>query len=324
MAIKGTLLLLVVAVAYLAYTMVATRSAERRAAPASRAIENLIAAIEESPDAAGLRISLGEAYAAAGRPAEAIEQFKIALQLEEGHPDALIGLGLIAMFQGEWETAEDYWRTLIDGRGGGQFSGLDQRLATAYHQLGMTLLEQKRYEEAAQSLHEALRINRSAADTHYALSVAYRKIGSAVNQRTYLDNALMFDPAMPEANYDRGLLVLAEGDIAAAAEHFRTSADGAPPGIREPLEELEKLGTYAERIGAARNLVSDDPEAALVEARVARALAPGEVEAAKLVATLFETVGDPDGAMEAWQRVLDLVPGDPEATAAVERLTNTE
>ncbi|MBS3957084.1 MAG: tetratricopeptide repeat protein [Clostridiales bacterium] len=322
--IKGAAVLVVVAVGYLAYSVVITQSAERRGAPASRAVDNLIAAIEESPDDAGLRIALAEAYAAAGQPREAIDQFNAALELEANHPDALTGLGLIAMFQGEWETAEGYWRTLVDELEGGQFSRLDQRLGTGYHQLGMTLLEQKRYEEAAQSLHEALRINRSAADTHYALSVAYREIGSERNQRTYLESALMFDPVMPEANYDYGLLLLAEGYVAAAAERFRTSADGAPPGVREPFQELEKLGQHADRLEAARALVSSDPVAALTEARIARALEPTDLESARLVATLYESTGDLDAAMDAWQRVLDLAPDDAEAASAVERLSDTK
>ena len=319
-ALKGVALLLVLTMGYLAYTVVSVQSQERRAAPASRAVDNLIAAIEQNPDDIGLRLALAEAYAAAGQPRQAIEQYNTVLELDEDNPDALTGLGLIAMFQGEWQVAEDYWLAAIDALTGGPFAGLDQRLAAAYHQMGMTLLEQRRYEEAAQYLHEALRIRRSASDTHYALSVAYREIGSEANQRTFLQNALMFDPAMPEANYDYGLLLLADGDLAGAAEHFRTSVDNAPANRREPRDELERLGPFDDRISEARRLTESDPATALYEARIARALEPTDLEAAKLVATLYERLGETRDAMDAWQDVLDVAPGDPDATSAVERL----
>lgn len=323
-AIKATVLMLLLAVGYLAYTVVAGQSQARQGSPTSRAIQNLIAAIEENPDNVGLRISLAEAYAADGQLRAAIEQFNVVLELRPDHPDALTGLGLIAMFQGEWELAEDYWRTVIDEVGGGQFSGLDQRLAVAYHQLGVTLLERKQYEESAQYFHEALRIRRSASDTHYLLSVAYREMGSVSNQRTFLENTLLFDPTMAEANYDYGLLLLAEGDVAAAAEHFRMSLDHAPSGITDPADELAKLGEFSEHMDEARRLADSDPEAALIEARIARALDSGDIEAAKLVATLYERQGDVEKAVDAWHAVLDVAPNDTEADSAIERLNQKD
>jgi tetratricopeptide (TPR) repeat protein len=130
----------------------------------------------------------------------------------------------------------------------------------------------------------------------------------------------MFDPLMPEANYDYGLLLLAAGDVAGAAEHFRTSADNAPEGITEPGDELAALGSFEERFAAARQLAKTDSAAALVEARVARALDPGSPAAAKLVAKLYQRTGDAGSAEEAWQKVLALWPDEPDAVAALKRL----
>jgi TolA-binding protein len=130
----------------------------------------------------------------------------------------------------------------------------------------------------------------------------------------------MFDPVMPEANYDYGLLLLADGDVAGAAEHFRTSADNAPESHTEPADELADLGSFAERLAAAKRLAGADAAAALVEARVARALDPGSLEAAKLVARLYQRTGDPASAEEAWQRVLARWPDEAEAKKALEQL----
>jgi Flp pilus assembly protein TadD len=319
-ALKVVVLLAAVAIAYLAYTILSEQSRERENAVATRAVSDLIASIRENPNDLGLRLELADAYAATGQFSEAVEQYEVVLQLDENNPDAVTGLGFIAMFEGEWEDAEDYWRRVVEEIGAGQYAGLDERLAVAYHQLGVTLIELEKYEDAIRHLKEALRIRRTAADTEYALSVAYRELDSAGQQRTHLERALMFDPVMPEANYDYGLLLLADGDIAGAAEHFRVSADTAPEGHTEPVDELSRLGESSERLAEAKRLAKSDPEAALVVARVARALDPDDKDAAKLVATLYQRTGDGAAAEKAWQKVLVLWPGEPEAEAALERL----
>ncbi|MDY0088007.1 MAG: tetratricopeptide repeat protein [Coriobacteriia bacterium] len=323
-AIKVTLALLVIVLAYLVYSMISVQLQENRSQPASQAIENLIAAVEKDPQDIGLRLTLAEAFAADGRLRESIEQFNAALEIEPDSPNALSGLALIAMHQGEWDTAEQYWRRAITELSGGQYSLLDQRLERALYQLGVTLIERGQYEEAVQYLTEALRIRRSSADTHYMLAYAYRELGSETNHRRYLENALMFDPRMPEANYDFGLVLLGEGDVAGAAEHFRESATYAPANKREPWDQLRKLEREAdaqERFERAQALQATDVAGAISEARVARALEPENVDVAKFVAELYEKAKDDEAALAAWRRVQDLVPNDDGAAAAVDRLT---
>ena len=319
-AIKVVAVILAAAAVYLAYTFISVRASERGSAPTSRAIENLLAAVEQDPQNAQLRITLGEAFAAAGQRREALEQFSLALELEPENPNALAGMALLSMFEQEWETAEGYWRAALEQLEGGQFSAVDQRLEQAYHQMGITMMEQGRWEEAAEYLRAALRLRRTAADTNYLLAVTYRELGSARNERTHLENALTFDPKMPEANFDYAFILLDEGDEAGAAEHFRISADNAPPGRSEPHDELRKFGSASDRMDEARKLESSDPSGALTEARIARALDPEDVEIARYTATLFERTWDRDGAIDAWRTVLVLAPNDPEAVEALDRL----
>jgi len=322
-AIKTVLALLIIAATFLAYTVITFQLQERRAQPASQAVQNLIAAVEADPQNLGLRLTLAEALAADGRLNESIEQFNAALEIEPDNPNALSGLALIAMYRGEWERAEEYWRAAIKELSGGQYSLLDQRLERATYQLGVTLIERGEYEEAVQYLTEALRMRRTSADTHYMLAYAYRELGSATNHRRYLENALQFDPRMPEAHYDLGLVLLAEGDVASAAEHFRESANYAPKSRREPWEQLEKIEREAgarARYERAVELAATDASAALVEARIARALEPADVDIAKLVARLYEETGDDAAALEAWRRVLEIAPNDTEAAGEVDRL----
>jgi len=318
-AVKVVAVLVVVALVYLGYTIWSNERAKTENSVSGRAIESLVKVVKEKPRDPGARILLAQAFASAGRLDEAVEQFQNALKLDEKSSSALEGLGLIAMKREEWRTAEGYWRRIIENLKSGQYASQDQRLERAYYYLGLTLIELKDYENAVLFLKEALRVKGDAADTHYAISVAYRELGSLSNQRKELETALSFIPTLPEANYDMGLLLVADGDEAGAAELFRRSADNAP-GRAEPMTELDKLGPFADRLAKAKELEKTDAKAALVEARIAIAIDPTNLEAARLVAGLLDGLGNKTDAIAAYERVLSLVPSDTVSVEAIKRL----
>jgi tetratricopeptide (TPR) repeat protein len=318
--VKVVALLVVVALVYLGYTVWSTqRSVEESSVP-SRAIDTLIKEVEADPGNAAARVLLGQALAAAGRVDEAVEQLNAALAIDEKQAAALEGLGIIAMRREEWATAEGYWRRILEVTGSGQYASQDLRVERAHYYLGLTLIERHEYEDAVLYLKEALRIKRGSSDTHYALAIAYRELGSTSNQRNELETALRYDPKLPEANYELGLMLAADGDRAGAAELFRRSIDNAPTRA-EPQAELDKYGPFEERLADARRLESTDPAAALIEARIAVALEPSDLPALRTVAKLLEKLGNTEDAALAWERVLRLAPNDPEATEARERLS---
>lgn len=319
-AIRVIGLFVIGALVFLAYTVFQGQRQTEQGSIATRAIANLEQAVKDEPESAELRILLGDAYRDTGKPADAIEQYDKALELSPDHPLALSGLALVAMQQEEWRTAEGYWQNAIEVLSKGQYALTDERLEKAYYYYGTVLIKLSEYEDAVAYLKEALRINRSDADTHYALSIAYRELGSVSKQRESLETALLFVPTMPEANYDLGLLYLADGDEAAAAELFRKSADSAP-GREEPIDQLMALGPFEDRMKEATSLADSDPGAALHQARIAAALDPTSVDAARLAAELLRTIGlSPEDEKAAWNRLLDLVPDDPEATEALAAL----
>lgn len=319
-AIRIVGLLVIGALAFLSYSIYQGQRQAKAASVSERAIANLKQAVKENPDNPSVYILLGDAYRDTGKPADAIKQYQKALELEADHPVALSGLALVAMQQEEWRTAEGYWQKAIEVLRKNQFAAQDLRLEKAYYYYGTVLIKVGEYEDAVANLKEALRIRRSDADTHYALSVAYRELDSVNNQRTSLEAALLFVPSMPEANYDLAMLYLADGDKASAAELLRRSVD-AKPDRKEPLEELLKLGPFKDRMAAATSLAKTDPAGALVEARIAAALEPEDVDTARLVARLLQRLESPDDERAAWERVLNLVPDDPEATQALEALS---
>lgn len=315
-AIRVVAVLIIGALAYLAYSVFQGQRQADESSLAARAIANLEQAVRDDPENASVHVLLGDAYRDTGRPAAAVKEYDTALELSPDLPEALVGLAIVAMQTEEWRTSEGYWQRAIEVLSENQFAAQDLRLEKAYYYYGTVLIELAEYDKAVANLKEALRITRSDADTHYALSVAYRELGSLNKQRESLETALMFVPTLPEANYDLGLLLLEEGDEASAAEHFRRSADYAPERP-EPIEELSKLGPFEERLDAASSLAEADADAAYDEVRIAVALDPTSVDAARLMARLVARIGDEAETKAAWERVLTLAPGDPEATAAL-------
>lgn len=287
--------------------------------PVMREIAALEQLVKEQPGNVVARLQLAQAYTVGGRDNDAVAQYQAVLEANPDDITSLAGLGFIASTRRQWATAEGYWLRIIEILEGRPASSQDAALEKAYFYMGDVKAEQKKWDEAIPFYKAALRIKRDASDTRYHLAVAYREVGSPSKYKEELQIALAFDPRMPEANYDLGQLLLEEGDLAAAAEHFRIAADVAP-GVDAPAEALLEFGSAADRLAKARGLVESDPDGALVEARIAVAIAPEDKAALVLAAGLYETAGDKERALETWTKVVALDPDDAEAAEAIERL----
>lgn len=306
---------------FLGWSMWSHNRAVTSSTSTSRAVSEIEAALKKSPNDLNLRMSLAQALVVSGREDEAVEQYKTILKAKKEYTPALSGLGFLEMKKRNWKEGEKYFREVVDLLAGTQDADRSKALEIAYFYLGTALMEQRKYEEAVPYFKAALRIRRDAADTHYALAYTYRQLDSMKKYREELEAALAFDPKMPEPNYDLGLLLLEEGDIGRASELFRMSTDNAE-GVEEPRAELDKLGPFSTRIEAARKYESTDTSKALAEARVAVALEPKNVDALRLLASLWDKAGNREEAAAAYRQVLVVVPADPDATKALERLQN--
>lgn len=320
LAIWGAVALVVALGGYLAWSVWAHGRAVDSSTPALRAARSMEQLVRKNPNDVQMRLRLAQLYTIAGRDRQAIEQYEVALKLHKDDVPALSGLGFIASRQKEWKTAEGYWLKVVGLLRDKPGSDTDRRLETAYFYLGTSMYEENRYEDAIGYFKEALRIRRDASDTYYALAQAYRAIDAPAQYRQNLEAALAFDPKMPEANYDFGKVLLAEGDVAKAAEHFRTSADGAPTGVDKPGLALEQLGTAEEHLAKARSLEKKDARKALTEARIATALDPTRIDGLLLKASLYEATKQKSKALETYEAALKIKPDDATARKALERL----
>lgn len=290
------------------------------ATPISRGIDELVAQVRKYPNNIVLRMNLAQTLAAAGRDREAIEQYETVLKASKDYAPALAGLGFVALKNKEWETGEQYYRRIIELREGQVDPTKDAALETAYFYLGTSLMEQHDYEEAASNFMNALRIRRDASDTHYALAVCFRELDNPKKYKSSLENALLFDPKMPEANFDYAEVLLGEGDRAGAAEHFRIAADAAPKN-EKPSEALAKFGSAAEHFAQAKSLAATDVKKAVVEARIAVALEPRVPEKMLFLASLYEKDGNKDVATAEYKAILEIDPLNAEAKSGLERVS---
>ena len=81
--------LVIAALAYLAYTVWQGERQAKQGSLSSRAIDNLEQVVREQPENADARVLLGDAYRDMGSPADAIEQYDAALELQADHAGAL-------------------------------------------------------------------------------------------------------------------------------------------------------------------------------------------------------------------------------------------
>jgi tetratricopeptide (TPR) repeat protein len=299
--------------AYLGYAYWQQQVYQRQTSPAARAVANLEGIVKKMPADPGARVRLAQAYLAADRVDDAVQQYQDALKLQKDYPDALMGLGLIAMDQKDWRTAEGYWKRIIDKLENGEYSAKDDRLEAGYYYMGTVFIEEHNYDDAISYLKQALRIRPDASDTHYTLSVAYKNAGSPKKQLEELKIALMFDSKMPEANYDMGQLLLKQGDVASAAEHFRASADKAPKNIDKPQKALDALGEPADHVKKAESLARTNVASATAEARIAVALDPEDPSSLRILAQLYEKQQRKQQALDHYTKLSATPTGRPRA-----------
>jgi len=318
-AIAVAALLLVGLAAYLGYNVWAQNRAVVDSTPVSRATEQLIESVRKQPNSIDLRMKLAQAFTVAGRDKDAVAQYEAALKLKKDFAPAYAGLGFIAGRQGDWEKSEKFWRKVIVISQKSPSANMDKGLETAHFYLGTSLFERKMYEDAIGEFKESLRMNPTASDTHYMLAVAYREIDSMDKYREELEAALSLDPKLPEANYDVGMLLIQDGDVAGGAEYLRKSADAAAQS-EKPLQALKDLGPVDERVDASRAALAKDAKLALTEARIAVAIEPRSLDGQVALGDAYAKLGKKKEAAKAYRAALGVDAGNEDARAKLKKV----
>jgi len=296
--------------AWFGYSVYQTRQAERLATPALRLVENMKAQVRENPNDANLRIRLGEALGAVGQYDAAVEQFENALKIEPENTAAYLDLGLVAIEQRDFGAANRFLLRVIELTEGSDFQNVDLLREYALYNLGLISLENGEYEDAVAFFRNALRVKKDASDTYYNLAQAYYGLDEVDAALEQLEIAIMFDPNYAQAHFLWGEILLEQGDEVEASNHFYAAVQ-AVPDADPPQEALASLGPAEDRIARARSAQqAGELEEALGQVRIARNVAPDNIEATVLHAELLVAVGDPKGAITAYEEALQIAPDE--------------
>lgn len=186
------------------------------------------------------------------------------------------------------------------------------------------LLRGGRFSEAAEAFSTLVEADPSNASLHLNLAIALSNLGRDDEALDELDRASELEPTDSKISFARGLILERRGDQAGAVEMYRTTLryDGnnqaARDGLKritgsgrlyDPQNEVEKKASRL-ALTAARKARQGDYEAASQLLDEAEALSPDLPFVHQYRANVAYLKGDMDAAIAAWERALELEPGN--------------
>jgi superkiller protein 3 len=262
--------------------------------PMAGVVSTLEDQIRADPQNANLRVQVADAYLTQHRAQEALEQYQEALQIDSSREDALFGLGLAQRELGNLDQAGAAFQTVVQMSASNPTAALDKRLQGAHFYLGLILREQGRYDDAINELRTALGLNRADADTLFELGKTFALAGQNDDAAAALDVALAFVPEFEEAYVEMGKLATATGDqvkaqyAQAMLDVLHGKAGDAVPTLQS-VAQGAKSARYWWGLGYA-----------------------------------LEKTGDNAGALAAYQKAVDINPGELLAAESLRRLQASE
>jgi Flp pilus assembly protein TadD len=196
-------------------------------------------AVEVYKEAVGMEPSdgrayfyLGKAYAAQGNLEESEEMMTKAVQLNPAYePYALVSLGAALAKQGRYGPAAEYFSRALE---------LDGGLGLAAYNLGISLLNLGRTEEAESAFTRAEKLCKEDLGTLAGIAAAYMKMGESRHAISLARSVLEKEPGNVEALYTVGLGLEAEGRPSDALNYFE-AALRLRPGSTEIMQKIRSL-----------------------------------------------------------------------------------
>ena len=252
---------------------------------------------DSAPDVAAEAARLkerGNAHKAQGRPEEAAECYRRALELVPAYGPALYNLAVVLQEGGRLVEAEPLFRRLRE---------LDPRDRDALFRLGLVLGGQERHVEAAEAYRQALAVDADNPLLWFELGKTLRVLHEGAEAIECLSRALKVAPDLDEAHNVLGMALQDQGKLDDAIEHYRKAIALDP---KEP--------SYFNNLGSALGLkgVVEEAIAALCSAV---ALRPDDVVARRNLGELYNIKGRRDLAASSFAAAYELAPDDPHVAA---------
>jgi Tfp pilus assembly protein PilF len=173
------------------------------------------------------RIDHGQHLLAQGKAAEALQ---LAKRVVEDYPRSSEGWLLLGRVRFQIQDCPGSEGAIR------QHLQLDSSSVSGYTQLGIALICQERFAEAATAFSEALKYKPDLGQAHFNLGYSRRQINDLAGARTALEDAIRYNPDFVEAYVALGQLKVTTGDTAGARNLFKLAAQ-----LRPGDEQLQKL-----------------------------------------------------------------------------------
>ncbi|HEY5656681.1 MAG TPA: tetratricopeptide repeat protein, partial [Myxococcota bacterium] len=142
-------------------------------------------AVRKAPGSSIPRNNLGRAHFNRGEIDAAIEQYRIALELDPRHAEAHNNLGAALATRGQLEEAERHFLTALE---------LKPRYSDAHNNLGILYGTRGDTDRAQRHFREAVALRPDFADAHHNLGVAYLSAGAVDLAIEHFERALELRP----------------------------------------------------------------------------------------------------------------------------------
>jgi tetratricopeptide (TPR) repeat protein len=180
------------------------------------AIESYKMAIQINPQDANIHNNLCTAYGKFGRYEEAVKSCRQAIQLKPDLAEAHNNLGWSYHKLGRYAEAIESCKQAIR---------LMPDFATAHYNLGNQYFALKKYGEAAESYKQAIRFEFDFGEGHMNLGAAYNQMGRFEEAIASYKLAIRLKPTLAEAHLNLGMTFLKIGDRASAIEEYKILKD---------------------------------------------------------------------------------------------------
>jgi tetratricopeptide (TPR) repeat protein len=181
-------------------------------------------------------LTLAEEALAAGNLERADFIYRQILEAVPDEPQALFGLGRVAVQEGNLITAEDYFNRVI---------GLYPNELAIYHQLFQVLRSQNRAGAAADCCRRALAVAPQAAEFRNCLGIALKDQERWSDAIVSFEEAIASRPDYADAHYNLANTLSLAGQVDRAEHAYHRAMELAPADFEPP----NNLGTLLRRQG---------------------------------------------------------------------------
>jgi tetratricopeptide (TPR) repeat protein len=243
--------------------------------------------VKKSPNKARPYSSLGAAQKKLTMTAEALQNFRKALQLDPNFVDAHHNMGVMLEAQNEINEAIAHFHKALELAPG----NIGSR-----NNLGVALLKQNKTKEAIPHLLIARQIDPDYAPVHYNLGVALSKQGRLDEAIESYANSLKINPNDPNAHVKMGDTLLMQGKPEQAIKHFHKALQLDPDNAEANLflgSQLLNQGNRDEALEHLNRALGINPELA---------------QAHNNVGIIMIREGNLEAAISHFQKAVDIEP----------------